>query len=390
MARAAIATLLVASTTLAACGTASNAASPPPQTRRTPAVTAPAPGCTDAAAAELVAVSRHIYDQAVSGRNVVAAVARLRRSTALGQAVAAHDPRAVRAALAPLLKHQIIRIDISAGSRTLVRVGSKPAYAPVHGTIASGGRVVGRYVLTVSDDRAFAGLTRSLTGASVRFGHSAGPGAVTLPATAFPSGATTISLALPHLPASLCGPTATDTQMNTIGLVAHNVMAGEAAGAGARFAVRHAEKDAAFRRAVAAGDPAAVRAAIVTFFRDKRFHIVRVRAWRGGRLVNDVGGPFVLSPATGTIRAPGGRVAGRFLLAVQDDTGFIKLVHRFTGADVVLRKGSVPVPGSNISPGPPFAPGLGMTTYHGQTFRSYGFVGTSFPSGPLYVSLLVH
>jgi hypothetical protein len=140
---------------------------------------------------------------------------------------------------------------------------------------------------------------------------------------------------------------------------------------------------------VAAGDPVALRAAIVGLFRDNRFHIVRVRAWRGTHLIGDVGGPYVLSPATGTIVGAGGAVAGRFMLAVQDDTGFIKLVHRFTGAGVLLHTSTGSVPGSTLSPGPAFVSGLSTVSYRGVAYRSYGFVGTAFPSGRLEVRLLV-
>ena len=334
-------------------------------------------------------MARRIYDQAAQGRNAASAVARLSRSSSLASAVAARDPRAVRAALAPLLKHQITRIEVSAGGRTLARFGSAPAYAPISGAIRSGTRVVGRYVLAVSDDRAFEGLAQSLTGATVRFVRTGSGSGASFPATLFPSGRATVSLAPARLSPSLCGATAADTRLNVIGDVARNVMRGEAHGSAVARTLHHAAADPAFRSAVAAADPAALRAAIVGLFRDNRFHIVRVRAWRGTKLINDVGGPYVLSPATGTISARGGTATGRFMLAVQDDTGFIKLVHRFTGADVVLRTSTGTVPGSNLSTGPAFVPGLSTVSYQGVAYHSYGFTGTAFPSGKLDVSLLV-
>ena len=365
-----------------ACGASTTAIRP------SPAVSTAAASCAGVAHAELAAVARRIYAQGAHGRNEVSAVRRIARSSSLARAVAARDPRAVRAALAPLLKHQITRIDVTAGARTLARIGSTPAYAPVSGTIRSGGRVVGRYVLAVSDDRAFAGLVHSLTGATVSFARGPGSGAA-FAATRFPSGRATISLSPPRLSSSLCGATAADTRLNAIGYVARNVMRGEAHGSAVARTLRHAALDPAFRRAVAAGDPAAVRAAIVGLFRDHRFHIVRVRAWRGTRLINDVGGPYVLSPATGTISGPRGGVAGRFMLSVQDDTGFIKLVHRFTGAEVILHTSTGTVPGSTLTPGPAFVPGLHTVSYGGRAYRSYGFTGTAFPSGKLEVTLLV-
>ena len=60
------------------------------------------------------------------------------------------------------------------------------------------------------------------------------------------------------------------------------------------MALHHAAGSRPFRRAIAAGNPAAVRAAIIRFFRDSRFHIVRVRAWRGSHLITDVGTTYKL------------------------------------------------------------------------------------------------
>jgi hypothetical protein len=237
----------------------------------------------------------------------------------------------------------------------------------------------------VSRRRDFASLVHELTGATASF-HVRAPVAdgARLPATLFPDGRAVIVLALPHVPAAVCAPTVADVRAATIGLVARRLLDAEERGAGARRAIRHAEKDPAFRAAVVAGDPAAVRAAVVGFFKDKHFHIVRGRVWSGTHLINDVGGPYVLSPAVGTITG-----AGRFMLSIQDDTGYIKLLHRFTGADVTLSTAAGVVPGSNIIGGPPFALGLHAVRYHRRSWRAFGLLGTAFPSGPLRVSLLI-
>ena len=347
----------------------------------TPSHPQSAAACAATARAELVRVAHRIYDQAVSGRNEVAAVARIHRSAKLARAVAARDPLAVRAALKPLIKNRITRIDVSAGGRTLARFGTVRAYAPVRGVVTDGGRVVGRYVLSVGDDRAFEAITEGLTGARVRFGGAA---AASFPATLFPARRTIVALHVPVRPPVVCGSSAADTRAATIGLVGQNLINAESRGPSAQQALSHAAATPAFRRAIAAGDPVAVRNAIIGFFRDSRFHIVRVRAWTDGRLITDVGGPYVLSPASRTI--PGG---GRFMLSVQDDTGFIKLMHRFTGADVVLHMAGKTVPGSNVSPGPRYAPGLTNVTYGGRSYRDFGFTARAFPTGQLRVSLLV-
>jgi hypothetical protein len=369
---------------LASCG-ATNATSTGATVRSTASAS---PACTATVHAELARVAHRVYEQAVDGRNETAARKRLARSRPLAAAVAAGDARAARAALRPLLRHQITRIEITRAGRTLVSHGHTAAYAPTRGRIVAGGRVVGRYVMAVSSISSYRGLVGGLTGATIHFGRPAA-GETSLRATRYPSGHTRIALGFPAASPSLCGATAADTKLNTIGLVARNVMQDEASSPATARTVRRVANDPAFRRAVATQDPVALRAAIVGFFRDERFHIVRVRAWSGTHLIGDVGGPYVLSPAVGSVRGPGGATLGRFMLAVQDDTGLIKLVHRFTGATVVLHTGSVTVPGSGLMPGPAFTPGLSTVSYGGRSYRSYGISGTRFPSGRLDVAMLV-
>ena len=116
----------------------------------------------------------------------------------------------------------------------------------------------------------------------------------------------------------------------------------------------------------------------VRFFRTRWMHVVRIRATMAdGRLVNDVGGPYVLAPASQTLYAAGHRRIGRVTLSVQDDTGFIKLMHRFTGAEVVLRTPRGIVPGSAPNPPPP-----------GPHWQRFTFTGRAFPTGPLTITLL--
>jgi hypothetical protein len=140
--------------------------------------------------------------------------------------------------------------------------------------------------------------------------------------------------------------------------------------------LRHVAADPRFRAAVAHDDPAALRAAIVRFFKDHRLHVVRIRAvTAAGTLVNDVGGPYVIAPATGPVTGAGGRRLGSVTLSIQDDAGYLKLVRRFTGARVALSTPSGAVPGSDP------IPSAGATIVH--------LDATAFPSGPLLVTLAI-
>jgi hypothetical protein len=345
--------------------------------------------CATTAQTELTTIVHRIYDQAVHGRNETSAVRRIDDSAALARAVAGGNTGTVRTTLAKLIKSQITRIAISTPKGTIAKMGSIPSYGPVSGPISFGGRIVGHYVLSVASDPSFESLVHKLTGGSAKFvrgGSSAS--SQSFAATLFPARSAAIALSLPTPPASVCAATPADTQLQTIGLVARNVLNQEVHSREASATLRYVESSAAFRTAVAAGNAAAVKQAIVGFFRFPRFHIVRVRAWKGSRLINDVGGPFVLSPASGTLRGPSGKVIGRFMVAIQDDLGYITLVHLFTGTEVVLHTSKGTVPGSTLAPGPPFAAGLSTTVYDGHTYRSYGLTGTVFPAGTLQVSLL--
>ena len=151
---------------------------------------------------------------------------------------------------------------------------------------------------------------------------------------------------------------------------------------------RTVARDPRFVHAVATADPAALRAQIVRFFQQPRLHVVRIRATtRTGRLINDVGGPYVLAPTSATVRSHG-RAVGRVTLSVQDDAGYIKLLHRFTGAEVVLRTAAGPVPGSTIRLRRAL-PAHSTLTYRGRTYGVKTFNATAFPSGVLAISVLV-
>jgi hypothetical protein len=353
--------------------------------------------CRDVVRSELADVARRVYAQAVKGRGVVTAVKRLRRTTALTAALAAGDPAAVRAAFAPI-RHQIVRIELFDRTRRLYSYGHSPSFAPVRGALRdASGRVVGRFVLAVTDRLAYAGLVRRLTGASVSFAAGArtiaaaspGAGTVSLATHAYPSGPLRIALRFPQPSPALCGSDPADTRLLTIADVGRRLLRAESHGGAVTRTLRHVARDPAFRRATAANDPAAIRTAIVDdFFRDHALHVVRVRVMRGSHLVYDLGGPYALQPATGTVRSPDGSTAATFSLAVQDDTGYIKLMHRFTGVAVQLVSPLGKVPGSTLAPGPATIPDHGTVTYLGRRYRAVSFDGTAFPSGTLRISLL--
>jgi hypothetical protein len=175
-----------------------------------------------------------------------------------------------------------------------------------------------------------------------------------------------------------CGTSAAATVAATDGAIAQRLFRTEARGAAVARVLRHVALDPGFRRAVANDDPVALRAAIVRFFQTHSLHVVRIRATLpDGRLVGDVGGPYVLAPASTTVRDAAGRTIGTVTLSIQDDTGYIKLLHRFTGARVMLSTPAGMVPGSARS------------AKSGAAVGHYRFTAEAFPSGPLDVTLRI-
>jgi hypothetical protein len=209
--------------------------------------------------------------------------------------------------------------------------------------------------------------------------------AVSFAAVAYPAGELRISMLVPFS-AIACAATPAQTRADTLGQVGERIYRGEVHSTGVLWTIRYLEHSPAFTRAVAAEDVAATHAAIDGFFR-QHIHVVRVRVTIGSRLLIDVGGPYVLAPVHGTLRSDG-RVIGHFTVSIQDDVGYLKLAHEFTGAAVLMRTGEHQIMGT-LEPGPASVPERGQLTYEGQTYQAYSFNAEAFPSGPLRISLLL-
>jgi hypothetical protein len=109
-------------------------------------------------------------------------------------------------------------------------------------------------------------------------------------------------------------------------------------------------------------------------------HVTRISVVRGGRvLVNatlNSDGAFVDAPATREL-ALHGRSLGTLLVSIQDVTGFVKLVHRRTGAEVLARGSSGQVRTSLPAAAHRALPAAGSVSIAGRryTVRSFGEIG---------------
>lgn len=184
-----------------------------------------------------------------------------------------------------------------------------------------------------------------------------------------------------------CGQQAPETLATTAGMVARRIYEGELAGSETRSDQRQVESYTPLLSAVAAGNGSAIKAAVTSLV-FAHTHIVRLRVTRGSSVLADVGGPYIIAPVGGTLRLHG-RAIGRYVLSVQDDLGYIKLVTRFLGVPLVMRAGSHPLPVEGLVAGPPKVPDHGPVSYRGRSYEAFSFNARSFPGGRLRVSLLV-
>jgi hypothetical protein len=375
------------------------------------------PRCSAAAAKTLGEVAKRIYRQAARGHGVAEAVSRVTRSRALASAISSGDAQAARSELDALLTKQIARIEILKAGRVFASAGAGPAIAPARGAIPG---TDASYVLSVQADSSYLNVTRQVTGAEVLLlSGSASKGqplaatlagelpariprhgtieyqkkkysTFSLPGWVYPTGALHIALLIGTGGVHCAGSTA-QTRVATLGAVAERIYAEEAHSPYVLATLRRIEADPALQRAVASRNIAATRAAIIGLFA-AHIHVVRVRVnvsepSGARRFFYDLGGPYVLAPVHGTLHSAG-KLVGHFSFAIQDDAGYMKLAHRFTGADVLMRSASRQVMGT-LTPGPANVPNRGAVSYRGRTYQAYSFSGEAFPSGPLRISLLI-
>ncbi len=391
-----------ATATRSATATAISSAKVASTTPRAPAA------CTTTVAGTLGTVAARIYHEAATGGDVAQAVHRVQSSSALAAAVNSGNSAAARSALQALLLGQIVRVEVLRGGHVLARAGSGTAIAPVRGSIPGTGA---SFVLSTQSDRTYLQVVHQVTGAQVLLsagtrrlaGTIGGPAPASLPGQGpvtvagqayesftltgalYPSGRLHIVLLVPSATIT-CPGSPSETRVETLGHVGERIYQEELHSPTVVATLHHVEHSAAFQHAVAAGDAAATRAAIVGFF-EQHIHVVRVRVTVGSRLLVDEGGPYVLAPVHGAVRS-GGRIVGHFEMAIQDDAGYLKLAHLFTGAEVLMRTGGRQVVGT-LSPGPATVPDRGAVSYRGRSYEAYSFTGEAFPTGPLRISLLL-
>ncbi len=375
------------------------------------------PGSCPATVLEtLVRVAKRIYREGIASERTAVAVHAITSSIPLREAVARGDAQGARAAAEALLASgHMTDLQIQRNGHVLVSLGAPNAVAPLRGTLTGArGAAIGRFVTSVWADDGLIAETDGVTQGSLALRVAQSPvaersiagsfalppgklparGRLTehgveyrfssFPARIYPSGAMRVYLLRSiRSTAPLCGRTEQDTVVNTLSHVARLIYDGEIGGR-ARAQVHRVQTDPALLSAVARHDASGTRRAVERLLNQ---HIVRLRVSAAGRLLSDVGGPFVLGPLGAPLRL-GGREIGSFVLSIQDDEGYLRLTRRLVGLKVLMTMAGQLVKNS-LGPAPGAVPATGSYRYQGRSFRVFTIAATAFPAGPLRIQVLV-
>jgi hypothetical protein len=376
--------------------------------------------CPETVMSTLAAVLGRVYREGISSERTLSAEHMIERSTALRQAIESENPKAAAAAVRALIAtgHMTNVQVTSTGGRRLADVGGE-ALTPLKGTIkGASGHPIATYLFSVWSAHGFvseaSGVAEGLI-ALRRGTHSIGgslelpPGTLpsqgtltrrdvvyqydSLAATAYPDGAPVRIYLLKTLPATeaLCGTSAEDTQVRTLERIANLIYQGER-GPRTLVQVRRVQRYRPLLEAVAAHDTAGVKAASEALL---HHHLVRLRVSAGGKLIYDLGGPYVLGPVHADLRLHG-KTIGQITLSIQDDEGYLRLTRRLVGLSVLMymrgADGNMQLVKNSLGPGVgglSSVPAEGPYTYKGRRFRVFTVNAEAFPSGPLTIRVLM-
>jgi len=187
-------------------------------------------------------------------------------------------------------------------------------------------------------------------------------------------------------PSSSCGRKSASTIAAVDATAAQAIYAGELRGSEVSADIAHITGSQALLSALARNDRAAVYAAVHAIVYTPRWHIVRLRVARAGRVIADVGGPDVIAPVSGTLSSRG-RTVGSYAMSVQDDAGYVKLVSRFIGVPIDLYRNGAFLMGT-LEPAPAKVTTGSSLALAGNTYTDV-LSTRAFPTGTLRVALLV-
>ena len=184
---------------------------------------------------------------------------------------------------------------------------------------------------------------------------------------------------------------AAPTSRSALTAVAEHQYAAEIHGGVALGTLHRVGRDPTLLRLLASGNVRATRAYVQREFPAVwyHWHVSRMRILQGSRVIVETGVPFVVAPAQMTLHGPGGRPLGTLQVSIQDEIGFVRLMHRNYAVDVAVRGQRTGQVRTSL-PAAAYAklPWSGPVTIAGQPYRVTSFRQTAWNDEPVIVSIL--
>ena len=191
----------------------------------------------------------------------------------------------------------------------------------------------------------------------------------------------------PLTPEVACGVKSTSTAAAVDEAAARLIYSGELGGTETRADIGHITTSSALLSALAENNQAAVQSAVHALVYAPAWHIVRLRVLKAGRVVSDIGGPYIIAPVTGTLTWHG-KTVGQYVMSVQDDVGYVKLETRFVGIPVEIYRNGSPLMGTVSRPPRSITNGQAVGIA-GASYQARVMDLNAFPTGKLQVALMV-
>jgi hypothetical protein len=161
----------------------------------------------------------------------------------------------------------------------------------------------------------------------------------------------------------------------------------EVTGSAARAQLTRIARDATLLGALRAGRFAA---ALAEADRQLTQHVVRIRVSRGSRLLVDANpSSFSVDGPALELRQHNGAPLGQLRITIQDVLGFVKLVHKFTHAELLVRGRRGAVVTSLPALSHRSLPASGCVSAAGRSYLTRSFGQRSFTGDPVTVWVLV-
>ncbi len=188
-------------------------------------------------------------------------------------------------------------------------------------------------------------------------------------------------------PPEQCGNASASTIAAVDDAVAQGIYEGELSSKEVSGDIAHVTGSRALLSALEAGDSAAVHSAVHAIVYTPHWHIVRLRVLKAGRVVADVGGPDVIAPVAGVL-SRNGKVLGRYVMSVQDDLGYQKLVTRLIGIPIDLYRNNAFLMGT-LEPAPSRLSEGGSVSVRDSSYLVQLRSAEAFPDGTLQIALFI-